>query len=269
MAMFGITWHDTTSAIEDVSTGLASWHVWQVLAWNELVQRYRRTLVGTWWLTLSMAITIIAVGFVFSVLYGMDISKLLPSLTIGYIVWMFVTSFLNDGTTVFLTFKNFIHQAKRPFTIYVCWIVWRNLIVLGHNLLIFVGVALVFRIKPGLVSFLAIPGLFLVVLSLSWTPFLLGTLAARYRDTPPIVQSTLGVVFFVTPILFLPEQLGRFAWLAYINPVTPMLELVRDPLLGSAPPARDWIYVGLITLIGWTAGMLLFVRFRKRISYWL
>ena len=53
MDVLSISRHDIASAIEDVRGGLANWRVWQVLAWNELLQRYRRSLFGPWWLTLS------------------------------------------------------------------------------------------------------------------------------------------------------------------------------------------------------------------------
>jgi ABC-type polysaccharide/polyol phosphate export permease len=249
--------------------GLRSFQLWHLLAWNELSQKYRRSLIGPWWLTLSLGITITAVAVLFSAIYKLDLRQLLPYLCLGYIIWTMVTSIVNEGCLAFIAFKNYIHQARRPLTLYMCWVVWRNVIVFGHNLLIYVLVAMFLGVWPGATGLLVFPGLVLALACVSWAALLSGVIAARYRDIPPIVQSALGVIFFVTPILWFPEQLGRYIWLSYLNPLTYAVEVVRAPLLGHAPSLHVWAAAGATAVVGWGVAFLVFARFRKRVPYWL
>jgi len=267
--MLGISRADVAAATADLWDGLTSFEFWHLLAWNELVQKYRRSLIGPWWLTLSLGITIGAISILFSAIYRLNLSELLPSLCLGYILWTMITTTVSEGCLGFIAFRGYIHQARRPLALYVCWIVWRNVIILGHNLLIYVVVAIALGVWPGAAGLLALPGILVTLIGVSSVAMLTGILAARYRDIPPIVQSLLGVVFFVTPILWTPEQLGRFVWLAYINPVTYLLTIVRDPLLGRVPPPSVWIIAFLVSAAALGLAFLVLARFRKRVPYWI
>ena len=98
---------------------------------------------------------------------------------------------------------------------------------------------------------------------------LLGTFCARFRDIQPIVNSVLQIAFFVTPVIWKPEQLGpRAVWLP-LNPFYDMLEIVRSPLLGHAPSLLVWvaalIYSGILCGLAW----MFFLRARGRIAFWI
>jgi ABC-type polysaccharide/polyol phosphate export permease len=267
--MLGISRADVKAAITDLRQGVASFQLWHLLAWNEITQKYRRSLIGPWWLTVSLGATIGAVAVLFSAIYKLNLTELLPYLCLGYIVWTMILAIINEGCLCFIAVRGYIHQSRRPLTLYVCWLVWRNVIVFGHNFLIYIITAIAFGVWPGFAGLLALPGFALAVVSVSWAAMLFGIVSARYRDIPPIVQGVLGVIFFVTPILWLPEQLGRYIWLAYINPMTYIIELVREPLLGHVPPLRVWIATVLIAAAGWSLTFLMLARFRKRVPYWL
>jgi ABC-type polysaccharide/polyol phosphate export permease len=267
--MLGISRADVVAATADLRAGVTSFELWHLLAWNELTQKYRRSLIGPWWLTLSLAITIGAIAVLFSAIYRLNLTQVLPNMCLGYIVWTMITSIVSEGCLGFMTFRGYIHQARRPLTLYVCWIVWRNVIVFAHNSIIYVIVAIAFGVWPGAAGLLALPGLLITLIGVGAAAMLTGIAAARYRDIPPIVQSVLGVIFFTTPILWEPEQLGRYIWLAYINPVTYLLEIIRDPLLGRVPPASIWGLAILMCAVGWGITFLMLARFRKRVPYWL
>ena len=113
--------------------------------------------------------------------------------------------------------------------------VWRNFIILGHNAAIFLVVAVILRIAPGWTGLLAVPGLVLLCMNGVWTGLLLGLVSARFRDVPPIVESVVRILFFVTPVIwmpeFLPERIALLTW----NPFFHFLEVVRAPLLDQLP----------------------------------
>jgi ABC-type polysaccharide/polyol phosphate export permease len=48
---------------------LANWQLWSMLGWNDIHQRYRRSALGPFWITISMAIFIVLLGFIYSKLF--------------------------------------------------------------------------------------------------------------------------------------------------------------------------------------------------------
>ena len=75
---------DIHAGLADVQRGLSSWRTWWMLAWNDVRRRYRRSGLGQFWLTLSMAATIGGLGYVYSHLFGVDVSTYLPYIAVTF-----------------------------------------------------------------------------------------------------------------------------------------------------------------------------------------
>ncbi len=253
----------------DFIDSLTRWRLWGRMGWQDIKQRYRRSVLGPFWLTLSMAILVAALGFLYSKLFGIAIDDYLPFLTLGFLAWGLISGVIIDGCTAFTAAEPFIKQMKLPFSLHIYRIVWRNLIIFAHNFVVYIGVAVVFGIWPGIAGLLLLPGLVLIVLTAIWVGLLLGMICARFRDVPQIVVSVLQVAFFLTPIIWKPELLGSRAGFVQANPFFHFVELVRAPLLGSVPGLMTWIVVLATTLAGWFVTFLFFRRFRARIAYWV
>lgn len=111
---------------------------------------------------------------------------------------------------------------------------------MAHNAVVYVGIAVLFGIYAGAAGLLVVPALILAIANAMWVGLLLGTLCTRFRDIPQIVQSLMRVAFFVTPVIWIPAQLGTREHLALWNPFTYFVELIRAPLLGQVPPPLTW-----------------------------
>ncbi|MBM3486316.1 MAG: ABC transporter permease [Alphaproteobacteria bacterium] len=253
----------------DVLAGLGRWRLWGLMGWNDIRQRYRRSLIGPFWLSLSMAVMVIALGFLFSTIFKIDIADYLPFLTLGFLAWAFIAQCVTEGCATFIEAEGFIKQMPLPYSTFVYRVVWRNLIILAHNSVVYVVVALIFGIWPGATALLVLPGLVLLVLNAAWLGILVGALCARFRDVPPIVSSLLQMVFFVTPIIWKPELAGDRMLFVDLNPFFHFVELIRAPLLGHAPAAASWLVCIAVTAVGWIATALVFRRCRARIAYWV
>jgi ABC-2 type transport system permease protein/lipopolysaccharide transport system permease protein len=149
-------------------------------------------------------------------------------------------------------------------------VVWRNLIVLAHNMVIYVIILVVFGIWPGTTILLFIPSLLLLSISAFSTGLLIGLLSARFRDLPPIIANMTQILFLFTPILWRTDQLtGSRRLLAQLNPLYYIVEVMRMPLLGQAPPASSWISVIVVVALSCAITFWFYVRFRARIAYWI
>jgi lipopolysaccharide transport system permease protein len=257
------------TALSDFSTGLAMWPLWVRLGWNDILQRYRRSMLGPFWLTASMAIMVIALGVLYAELFNTPIHDFLPYLCVGLLVWNLISSFLIEGGILFTGAESYIKQIRLPYSVYVYRSSWAKLVIFGHNFVIYFGVLLYFQIWPGAIALLAIPGLLFVLLNGAAVTLLIGIISARFRDIPQLINSIVQIVFFVTPIMWKPELLRTRSYIAEFNPFYHFVEVVRAPLLGQMPSANTYLAVLLITLINLMVVGAFFARFRSRISYWV
>ncbi len=269
--MFDLSVSNHGKALQDIVGGIAAWRLWHLLAWQEIKQRYRRSTLGPFWMTLSMAVTIATMGLVVTWLFGHDIERFLPYLCISIILWAMITGIINDGANCFIGATGYISQMRRPFTLYILQAIWRNIITLGHNMVVFVAVSLIFLVPPKWTLLILIVTFPLVLLSLSWLALILAVLSARFRDVPIMVQNAFAVLFWLTPVIYYPDQLSGLKKLLIvdINPLAHMLALVRAPLLGAMPEPLDWAVTVGVAAGGWIFAFLFFARFRARIPYWL
>jgi ABC-type polysaccharide/polyol phosphate export permease len=256
-------------ALKDLKDGIFSVYIWPTLGWLEIKQRYRRSMLGPFWLTISTGLMIVGMGPLYSKLLGQPISAYFAYLAISFVVWILISGLINDACTTFIQAEGYIKQMKLPLTVHAMRTVWKNLLIFFHNLLI-VAIVLVF-FPPRLDwSLLLIPiGVLLVALNGLWAGVLLGLICARFRDIPLIVSNLVQVAFFLTPVFWMPGMLGRHQWAAEINPLFHFLEIIRRPLMGEQLPLFSWAVALAITAVGFALMLLFFHRFRARIAYWV
>jgi lipopolysaccharide transport system permease protein len=261
--------HSWQSALLDVKAGILLWPLWGRLGWNDILQRYRRSMLGPLWLTASMAIMVISLGILYSELFKTQIHDFLPFLCVGLLVWNLTSSFLVEGGTLFTGSESYIKQVRLPYTVYVFRSCWSKLIIFAHNFIIYFGVIWYFNAWPGTIALLAIPGLLLLLFNGALCSLYLGMISARFRDIPQLVNSIAQIIFFMTPIMWKPDLLQRRTYIADANPFYHLIEIIRAPLLGTIPDAKNYIAVLLISALNLLIATLFFTRFRSRISYWV
>ena len=253
----------------DIVAGIARWRLWVRLGWNDILQRYRRSVLGPFWLTASMAIMVTALGVLYAELFNQPIDDFLPFFCVGLLVWTLIASYLTESGTLFTGSESYIKQISLPYSVYVYRSSWAKLIIFAHNFLIYFGVLLYFQIWPGAVGLLAIPGLMIVVMNGTVASLSIAIVSARFRDIPQLIASIVQVLFFITPIVWKPESLRGHAYVTDYNPFFHLLEIVRAPLLGNLPTDANYTAVLLLTLINSTVASVLFSRYRARIPYWI
>ena len=259
----------SAAAWDDLVEGMSKSWMWWAMAMQDIRMRYRGSLLGPFWLTISMVIMIAAMGLIYARLFNMEISRYLPFLTVGLVVWNFVSTVIIEGCQTFLSAQNVITQVRMPFSMHAWRTVCRNLIVLAHNIVIVPLVLIIFHVPVDWTVIFIVPAFVILTINGIWISILLGMISARYRDVPPIVMSLVQVVFFVTPIFWPPEALGIWMQALPLNPLFAAVDVVRAPLLGGAPLTYSWTVLLIATVIGCVGTFALFARFRSRITYWI
>lgn len=261
----------TSEALIDIKAALHSYHIFTTLGWQDVATRYRRSRVGAFWLTINIFVMIATLGIVFGTLFQQPMAEFLPYLAIGLILWNFLSNSINEGCICFTSASDTILQVRMPLLTHILRTVWRNIIILGHNLIIIPLLFLAFLKPVTPLALLAIPGFILLVVNATWVMIILAVACARFRDLTLIAQNGIQVAFYVTPIMWsaalLPERAGTA--ILDFNPFYHLINIVRSPLLGSAPDFLNWAVSICLALSGWAGAIIFYGHYRKRIPYWL
>jgi lipopolysaccharide transport system permease protein len=259
------------TAITDIAAAITKYSLVGMLGWQDVRQRYRRSALGPFWLTISMGVMIATIGIVFGQIFNSPMQEYLPFLTAGMILWTFISATLLEGCSGFIAAEGIIKQLPIPLFVHILRLVWRNTIILAHNLIILPLAYLAVGKSFSWIMFLSLGGMLLLTANLLWMALVLGLLCARYRDLPQIVGSALQVVFYLTPIMWMPALLPKRAGLVMLNfnPFFHLVEIVRAPLLGQAPAMLNWAVAAGLAVLGWAMAVGIYGRYKRRIAYWL
>ncbi len=258
-------------AIADISAALEKHYLATTFGWQDVAQRYRRSRVGAFWLTINMGVLIGALGLVFGTLFRTPMDEFLPYICVSLIFWGFISTSLSEGCTAFISAEGIILQVRMPLFTHVLRTLYRNAIILAHNLLIYPLILLAVGRMPTWHLFLVLPGFVIVSFNLLWIMLVLGVLCARFRDMTQVMQNLLQVIMYLTPVIWMPKALpeGVSRYLLDLNPFYHLISIVREPLMGEFPSAISWIACLAFAIAGWTVAALFFGRYHHRIPYWL
>jgi ABC-type polysaccharide/polyol phosphate export permease len=257
------------SALKDLSDGIRSYPVWSTLGWQDIRQRYRRSMLGPFWITLTMLVTIAGMGPLYGALLKLDLKDFVPYLSLGIITWGLISTLILEGCTSFSAADSIIRSVRLPLSTHILRIIYRNVVIFLHNIVAYVPVMLYIGAAPKLSWLLAVPGVLVIILAAFPASIILGIFCTRFRDMQPIVGNIVQLAFFLTPIIWKPENLGDRAYIAKFNPLYMFMELVRGPIFGKIPDIT--IYGGAIgmTVVLYVVAIPLFIRFRSRIAFWI
>jgi lipopolysaccharide transport system permease protein len=241
------------------------------LGWQDVRLMYRRSVLGQFWITISMAVTFAAIGTVFGFIFDSPIVEYLPFLGCGLVFFNFLSVLLNDGANAFIASESFIRQVALEPIVYFFRSVWKTTFVLLHNA---IALALLFAFFPQGISpatALVIPGVIVAGSGMAGLALALAMLATRYRDVPQIVGAVLQVFFYLTPIVWLPEALpapARDIILTW-NPFTHMIAVMREPLLNMYPTAQTWLTATGLAVAFIFMGSFAYVWKRRQLAFWM
>lgn len=259
------------SGVRDLAAGLRRWPVWWSLSLAQTRGQYRRTYLGPWWMTVQMAVFVAGLSLLFGVLLGQDLRTFVPYVAVGYLGFTWMTSMITAGSTCFIANGSAITTSAGPLSVYALGAAASPTIQFAHDAVAVAVALILFEVPLGASLVLVVPALLILAANGVAVSLWLGPLATRFRDVPPIVSAVVRVLFFFTPVFWLPTDLtrGQLAALSGWNPLAYLLEFFRAPLLGTWPSTLAVIGTFLVTLVNITLALLVFGRSRARLAYWL
>ena len=257
--------------IGDVIEAFRLWRLWIFWGWLDVRQRYRRTLFGPFWVTLTMAISILAIGLIYSYLFQQDIKEYLPYVATGFILWALIAGFIGEACLVFIQNEGFLGQLKIPYLVYLLRLLWRYAIFFVHHIVVLFIVLMIFVDIQFSMLLGAAFGLMALFVNIFWMGLLLGLLSVKLRDLPMLISTFLQLLFMITPVIWPAKALGSRINLAEFNPVYHLLECVRAPLLDATTNVlNSHLLISLfMALVGMIFTFIIYSVWKRHLLYWL
>lgn len=261
--------HEFSMAFADLRASVERLGLAWSLAWHDVVSRYRGSILGPFWITLSMGLMVAGIGFLYANLFRVPVHEFIPYVALGIVFWGMIANVIQEGCGTFVQAAGILSQTSLPMLTFVWRTVMRNVINFLHHLVIIVGVLIFYDHWREANVPLGLLGVFLLLANLSWISLAAGMASARFRDVPQIVGSVVQFAMFMTPVFWLPG--GRLVGHAVllINPFYHLLEVVRAPLLGQPVQPVTYLFLSALAVVGWIATFVTFAHVRRRIVHYL
>jgi ABC-2 type transport system permease protein/lipopolysaccharide transport system permease protein len=217
-------------------------HVLGVLVANQLKVRYQRSALGFLWTLINPILMLSVLAVFMSQVLRMEITGYAAYLFAGLVPWQFFAAVISTGSRSLIASENLIRKVNVPKVVFP----------LAESLVAAVNMAFALSALAILLQFVR-PSLYVqlvllpVGLAMYWL-FTFGlalttmTLVTYFRDCEHILQVLLQALYFCCPILYMPRQVGKFAFLLDFNPITHYMAFTQAAFYyGQWPTARNWM----------------------------
>lgn len=253
----------------DLLMALRQPRLWSALAVQDVKARYRGSMLGPWWITISMAALISGMSVLYSELMNLTLAEYVPWMCCGIVLWGYLSATITEGCDSLVGAAMILRQTPIPTVVFMFRTVVRNLIVLAHNMIIVAVMMVIFDLWPHMRPLEFLAGTLAASFVLLCVVVIVSIISARYRDIPQVVTATLQVLLFLTPVFWRPDQLPREAAFLLINPAFHLIEVMRAPLIGGATPTTSWLFIAVLSPLLAITAFLVYAAARRRIVHFL
>jgi lipopolysaccharide transport system permease protein len=241
---------------------------WRMLAYYDIRSKYRRTHLGPWWITATNGVMALIIGMASGKFLGADMNEYLPHFVVSVTIWNFISASFGDAGSTLINAAGLIKAINLPVIIHIMRMIQRNFIIFLHNIVI-VPILWVFLPWNTSVSMLlAVFGFAIVYLFVTAGSIVISMISVRFRDIPQVVGSLLQVLFFISPIIWMPSQFKNASVVISLNPITYLLKVTRDPIMSRSVPAVDWFIAASFAVTAVFIAALIYSRYRARVVFW-
>jgi len=238
-------------------------------AFSDIKTRYKKTILGPFWVTFGSLIFSLALGVVWSTIFKIDIKVYLPYLLSGFLIWSFLSTTIMEATTSLVNGEFHLKNTKITILYFISTCLLRNLIVFFHNLIAFFIIAIIMSVKINMTILLLPIFLLIISMNLYWVSIIVSIICLRYRDLQQLITLTLQVLILITPILWPVEVIPESkAILFEFNPLYHLVSILRDLLLGQPYKMDSLLFCIILLPIGYYLAFSLLKAKKGRILFW-
>jgi ABC-type polysaccharide/polyol phosphate export permease len=255
--------------VAELADALGAWRIWGAFAADDVLVRYKRSVLGPLWIVLQQGALILGLYLLHRSVFAAGDDDYLLFLAASLPVWALISGMLTEGAMSIVRAKGFLESYPLPPGIYAVRTVAAGFVTFAHLLLVYLAVAVAQGANPGAALLAFVPGLVLIAVFGFGCALAFGALGARFRDIALALPSVMTLLFILTPTFWVPNAEQLQSPLVRLNPFFYLLEVVRQPLLGSWGDPAVWLAAGAISFGTLIVGALVFIRLRPTLVYWL
>lgn len=248
-------------------------YFWMSLVRMDLRTRYRRSFLGIGWSLLQPIAMTLVLCVAFQHVVRAQASDYVTHLLTGMVAWNFILNCALQGCQCFFQGEAYIRQCPLPLAIYPLRTSIGALFHFFMGLCVMVGVCAVLRGIPGPAALFSLIPTILLLFLFCWSLAVLGGASNVYfNDTQHLAEVGFQILFFLTPIIYRLEDIGRHRLVAVLewSPIVAFLNLIRAPLLHHVPPTPGQ-YAYAMAVVAAMLGLAAFLlgRLQKKLIFHL
>ncbi len=253
----------------DFAAVFTRWRVWFLMANQDIELRYRRSILGPFWISLAMASLILGIGLLYSQIFRQPFREYLVFIGTGLLAWNFLAGMVVEGSGAVMEFERHLRAIRIPIPLIVARVVYRSIVIFGHNALAVLLMILAVTGGLPLTAPLALIGVAILAVFGFGAGLVLAPISARFRDIPQAISSFMQLMFFITPLFWRPGQLAGDHPVVRYNPFAHLIDVVRDPLEGHLPSLENWAVALGSAVLAVLLGVLMTAYSRRKLFFWL
>lgn len=257
--------------LHDLSKLLVGWRGLVFLGGMDIKQRYRRSSLGPFWITIATAVNVAGLALVFGTVFDIPLREYVPFLSCGLVLWSYLTTSIVEANDLFVNQRSILLESRFSPSYFIGRLLVRNFYIFCHNFLVLLAVMVIFSVGLSWTLILAILGIFIFTICIYFLCNVFAIFSTRFRDLPPIIASVLQLGFYVTPIIWSPSIMDGRHRVVFVelNPVFHLIEIVRGPMLGQVPEVTSYLVSIVLLLLLLIVNLLVVGRYRHRLSFWV
>jgi ABC-type polysaccharide/polyol phosphate export permease len=246
---------------------IASYHELIVaLAMREVRVRYKHTLLGVGW-ALALPLSLMLVfTFVFSRVATVDTGGVpYPIFAyLGLLPWQLHANLINQGARSLSDNRALVTKVYFAREVLPLSVALSALVDFAVALVVLAGLMWYYDVTPGLgLTLLPVVLLVQLVFGVGCALFL-SAANLLYRDVQYVLQVGLLVWMFASSVVYPLPREGALAWLAFVNPMTPILDAYRSLILGGQSLQPEFAVAAATSLLVFFLGWRWFRRVERR-----
>lgn len=228
---------------------------------REFTAKYKQTILGPAWAVIQPLLTTVVFTFIFGNIAGLADCGAVPTFLfymIGNILWTYFSGCLTGTSNTFIANAGIMGKVYYPRLVMPISVVVAQLISFGIQMVMFIVFWGIMMFVPGYsiqpnIYIILLP---LVVLEMAMLGLGVGIIVAsfttKYRDLNMLISFGVQLWMYATPVAYsisLFRNNSVIYTLMNINPMTPMIQIMRYSFLGEQAAMINWSYYGISWII--------------------
>ncbi len=235
----------------------------------EINARFKRSLLGTFWYTLSTALIIFGLGPLYAKIFSQPLAGYFQYIAYGIIFWNFLQGSITEATGIYSANSSYTKDLGIHSVVFCVASVLKNTLILVQNYIAVIAIFLIAGFDFRLPSFTLVLILVFEAVLLVYVSFVISLASVRFRDLAPLIAVVMQLFFFLTPILWQTRLDFEDSIVIKFNPINHLITLPRELLLTGGLNWTAFGFVAISTVPALLVAEYTNHKFSKRAVFWL